>query len=140
MILPHEAEAIQRIVAEAFGDPVGVRDAAALERALSRPFAEKNGIPTYPTYFNKVSALFQSLVEHRPFSGSNRRTAVVITALLLEAKGYRLRADADRLKPMLTGMELGFTTWHRVSAWIKGHTVRISPVRGIHRHDARTSE
>ena len=100
------------------------------ERALSRPFAEKNGIPTYPTYFNKVSALFQSLLEHRPFAGANRRTALVITALLLEEKGYRLRADADGLKPLLLGMELGFTTWHRVSAWIKGHTTRIARARG----------
>src|SRR5690606_8503034 len=101
MILPREAEAIQRIVAESFGDPVGVCDPDALERALSRPFAEKNGIPTYPTYFNKVSALFQSLLEHRPFAGANRRTALVITALLLEEKGYRLRAAADGLKPLL---------------------------------------
>lgn len=131
MILPHEAEAIQRIVAETFGDPVGVRDAEALNRALARPFAEKNGIPVYPTYFNKVSALFQSLAEHRPFAGANRRTALVIVALLLEEKGYQLQVNADRLKPMLVGMELGFTTWHRVSAWIKEHTVRsrVAPRR-----------
>lgn len=130
MILPHEAEAIQRVVAEAFGDPVGVRDAQALQEALARPLASQNGIPSYPTYFNKVSVLFQSLVQRRPFAGANRRTALVITALLLEEKGYRLNVDPERLKPLLTGMELGFTSWHRVSAWMKESTIRRRVVRG----------
>lgn len=130
MIQPHEAELIQRIVAETFGEPVGVRDPEALRQALARPFAHQNGIPVYPTYFNKVAALFQSMVERRPFAGANRRTALVIVALLLEEKGYRLQVDVDRLKPMLLGMELGFTTWHRVSAWIKQSTVRAAPRLG----------
>lgn len=125
MILPREAEAVQRIVAETFGEPVGVRDQEALKQALARPFAYRDGIPVYPAFFNKVSALFQSLVERRPFAGANRRTALVIVALVLEEKGYRLRVDVDRLKPLLVGMELGFTSWHRVSAWLKQHTARL---------------
>lgn len=134
MILPHEAEAVQKVVAEAFGDPAGVRDPAALQEALARPFATQNGIPVYPTHFAKVSALFQSLLEKRPFAGANRRTALVIAALLLEQKGYRLKATAGQLKPLLVGMELGFTTWHRVSAWIKAHTERVTRPRGGSSH------
>lgn len=130
MVHPDEAELVQRVVAEAFGEPAGVRDPEALRQALARPLAHQNGIPVYPTYFNKVAALFQSLVERRPFAGANRRTALVIVALLLEEKGYRLQIDVDRLKPMLVGMELGFTSWHRVSAWIKQSTVRRAPLRG----------
>lgn len=134
MIQPHEAEAIQRIVAQTFGDPVGVRDARALQEALARPFATRNGIPVYPTYMNKVSALFQQLVEKRPFAGANRRTALVIAALLLEEKGYRLKASADALKPLLVGMELGFTSFHRVTAWIKAHSERRPAARGVGGH------
>jgi len=134
MIAPREAEAIQKIVAHAFGDPVGVRDAGALHEALARPFALRNGIPLYPTHLSKVSALFQSLVEKKPFAGANRRTALVITALLLEEKGYRLKTSADALKPLLIGMELGFTTWHRVAAWIKGHTERRTLIQGVDGH------
>lgn len=131
MIPPHEAEAIQRLVATAFGDPAGVRDPQALAEALAKPFATRHGVPVYPTHFGKVSALFQALVEKKPFAGSNRRTAVVIAALLLEQKGYRLQATAGSLKPLLVGMELGFTSWHRVSAWIKAHTARGPAAQGV---------
>jgi|GEM_PF-2376341 Prophage maintenance system killer protein len=130
MILPHEAEAIQQVVAETFGDPVGVRDEKALREALARPFATQQGIPSYPTYFGKVGALLQALVERKPFAGANRRTALVIAALLLEERGYRLKPDPGRLKALMTGMELGFTSPHRVSAWIKENTVRARPARG----------
>ncbi|HLS91875.1 MAG TPA: Fic family protein [Limnochordia bacterium] len=137
MILPREAEAIQRVVAETFGDPVGVRDSEALREALARPFATRQGIPSYPTYFGKVGALFQALVERKPFAGANRRTALVIAALLLEERGYRLKPNPGRLKAVLTGMELGFTSPHRVSAWIKENTVRERPVRGGASHRDR---
>ncbi len=99
MILPHEAEAVQKVVAEAFGDPAGVRDPAALREALARPFATQNGIPVYPTHFAKVSALFQSLLEKRPFAGANRRTAAgdrrpLAGAEGLPAQGHGRAAEA----------------------------------------------
>lgn len=124
MIHPREAAIIQEEVAKAFGDRVGVRDEAALHRALGRPFARDNGLPAYPTLFNKVSILLYSLLEARPFEGGNRRTALCIVALVLRENGYTLHCSAEDVKPLLQGVEIGFTSWHRVTAWIKGHTRR----------------
>lgn len=126
MILPSEAEVVQRVVAQAFGDPVGVRDAAALERALARPFATREGIPVYPTFFNKLSALLVGLTEARPFAGANRRTALCLVALLLKEKGYRFSPPPGEVRTVFQGVELGFTTWHRVTVWIKRHAKRES--------------
>ena len=124
MIHPTEAARIQEVVAGAFGDPVGVRDPEGLAWALARPFATQRGIPAYPTFFNKVSALLIGLLERRPFAGANRRTAVCIALLLLDRQGYRLAFERRELEALITGVELGFTTYHRVTVWIKGHARR----------------
>lgn len=131
MILANEAAAVQREVALAFGEPVGVRDQSALEAALARPFALKNGIPAYPTFFNKLSALFIGLIEARPFAGANRRTALLIVALLLKERGYCFSPPAEEVKALLQGVELGFTTWHRVTLWIKRHAKRAPVERAL---------
>lgn len=126
MIHPEAAIAIQREVASTFGDPVGVRDMDALVRALGRPFATKNGIPSYPTFFNRVSVLFQGMIDGRPFLGANRRTAVTVMAYLLESRGYRLTATKADIDLLLLGVEAGYSSWHRVTVWIKKHSVRHS--------------
>lgn len=131
MILASEAATVQREVALAFGDPVGVRDARGLETALARPFAVQNGIPVYPTFFNKLSALLMGLLDARPFEGANRRTALCIVALLLNEKGYRFCPPADEAKALIHGVELGFTTWHRVTVWIKRHAKRATAKRAL---------
>lgn len=130
MIPVHEAEAIQKEVASLFGDPIGVLDREALVRALARPFAtNQTGIPVYPTFFNRLSILFQGLIETKPFAGSNRRTALTILVYLLDARGYRFQTTQRDIDALLLGVEAGFTTWHRVTAWIKGHTVKVNPKR-----------
>lgn len=124
MIHPSEVEVIQREVAESFGEKVGIRDGKGLEEVLARPFATRNGIPVYPTFLNRVAVLLQGLVQMAPFHGANRRTSLCVAVLVLQEKGYRLRADAEQVKTLFHGVELGFTTWHRVTVWIKGHTLR----------------
>lgn len=124
MILPNEAVIIQREVARAFGDPVGVRDPQALESALARPFSAQNGIPAYPTFLNKASVMFQGLLMDKPFAGANRRASLCILAIVLQSRGYRLDVRPGDLNRMLPAIELGFASWHRITVWIKGHTRR----------------
>lgn len=127
MIHPSEAIAIQREVALAFGDPVGVRDRRALEAALAKPFAARNGIPAYPTFLGKASVMFQGLLSTKPFAGANRRTSLCILAIVLQSGGYRLEVSAADLERMLPAIELGFASWHRVAVWIKAHATRVAP-------------
>lgn len=124
MILPSEAAAVQEAAALAFGEPVGVKDPQALEEVLSRPFVARGGVPVYPTFFNKLSALLVGMVQARPFAGANRRTALLIVALLLKERGYRFSPPSGEAKALMQGIELGFTTWHRVTLWIKRHARR----------------
>lgn len=128
MIGIDEAAAVQEEVALAFGEPAGIVDHAALARALARPFATENGIPRYPAFLNKVSILLQGLLDAKPFAGANRRTAIVIAALLLEERGYRLQADVKDVERLMVGLELGFTSWHRTTAWLKGRVERVRPL------------
>ncbi len=124
MMTPSEAAVVQRTVAQSFDDPIGVRNPSELEWVLARPFARQNGIPAYPTFFSQVSAMVQGVLEKRPFAGANRRTALCMLVLLLQQKGYRLRLSGDEFERLVTGVELGFTTTHRIAVWLKSHTVR----------------
>ena len=54
------------IIAET-GGIVGLRDAAMLHSAVARPFATFDGAELYPHDFEKVAALFHSLVKSHPF-------------------------------------------------------------------------
>jgi death-on-curing protein len=74
-----------------FGGRPGVLDAGRIEAAISRP---------YSGYFRpiaaKAAALFEAIANNHGFVDGNKRTAILLTDLLIKRSGYRLTgADAD---------------------------------------------
>lgn len=102
-------------------------DLEKLRAVLAKPLATQSGLPRYPTLFNKVAVLMQGLVFERPFTEANRETAVQCARLLLERHGYALSVDETEFDRLAKGIELGFTTWQRITVWIKKNTTRQSP-------------
>ena len=58
---------IHKIVVEAFGGSMGVRDSGALESAMARPFQTFGGEDLYPDFFTKAAALGESIIINHPF-------------------------------------------------------------------------
>jgi death-on-curing protein len=68
----------------------GLRDGAALHAAIARPFATFGGEDLYPDDFDKVAALFHSLIKSHPFMDGTKRTAFLSALYFLENRGHAL--------------------------------------------------
>lgn len=119
-----QVRALHHQVAGELGGEGGVRDRSALEEALRRPSATRQGIPVHPTLLSQVAALFDALLERRPFAAYNRCTALVAALALLDEKGYRLRATPDEMARLIKSVEVGLLSNGRLMIWFKSHLVR----------------
>lgn len=77
-----------------FGGAPGVRDLAALEGALARPFAEFAGQEAHPAVHDKAAALMHGLASSHPVVDGNKRVALATTLVFLRVNGYRLALDS----------------------------------------------
>jgi len=71
-----------------YGGRPGVLDAGRIEAAINRP---------YSGYFrpiaSKAAALFEAMANNHGFVDGNKRTAILLTDLLIKRSGYRLMAS-----------------------------------------------
>lgn len=69
-----------------FGGLPGLRDQGLVEAALARPYTGY-----YRSIEAKAAALVHSLALNHGFVDGNKRTALLMVALLIRKSGYRLR-------------------------------------------------
>jgi death-on-curing protein len=81
---------IHEVIMAETGGLLGLRDAALLHAAVARPFATFAGAELYPSDFEKVAALFHSLIKSHPFMDGTKRTAFAAALYLLEQLGHRI--------------------------------------------------
>ena len=124
MLTLDQAVWLQSEIVKSTGGTAGIADEKKLVQILARPHAVDGVVPKYPALLQKISVMMQGILFERPFVSANRRTALAAAATVLHASGYRLRVEAPDYERFAQGVELGITSWHRVTAWLKGHTVR----------------
>ena len=69
-----------------FGGRAGISDAGLIESAIARPYSGYHRSIT-----RKAAALLQSLAQNHGFVDGNKRTAILMTSLLLVRSGYTFR-------------------------------------------------
>jgi death-on-curing protein len=69
----------------ATGGRPGIHDYDALLSAIGRPYTGY-----YRSIARKAAALLQSIATNHAFNDGNKRTSILLTALLLDRSGYRL--------------------------------------------------
>lgn len=89
---------LQTVAIQEYGGSDGVRDSGALEAAVSRPWSASFGQEHFPTTFEKVAALTESVIQRRPFVDGNKRTGVSAGAYLPSTLGHELTATNDELE------------------------------------------
>lgn len=80
-------QAVERIHTEVIrstGGLPGVRDRGLLRSAVMNPLATFGGKDLYPDLLAKVAALLFGLVKNHPFVDGNKRTAFVVSAVVLK--------------------------------------------------------
>ncbi|QKG83041.1 type II toxin-antitoxin system death-on-curing family toxin [Kroppenstedtia pulmonis] len=87
-------------------EQAGVLYPERLKSAILRPQAEYFGEELFPTLWDKVGALTQSLIQEHPFNNGNKRTAFACLWLFLNRNGYRLKMSNSDAEEMM----VAFTT------------------------------
>ena len=78
-------------------EPPGVRDAALLDSAITRPLTVFGGVRKYPSVEMSAAALLHSLVHNHPFHNGNKRTAVVSMLSFLDLNRLLVTCREDEL-------------------------------------------
>ncbi|MEA3510610.1 MAG: type II toxin-antitoxin system death-on-curing family toxin [Actinomycetota bacterium] len=110
-----EVLAIHALVIDEFGGADGVRDLGALEAAVFRP---QTGY--YEDPIAEAAALFESIVQIRPFLDGNRRTALAAADVHLRMNGLELAGDSMNHHKVIIGlMEDGELDWRAIDSWLR---------------------
>lgn len=103
-----------------YGGRPGTASLHLIESALARPYSGYHG----PMH-RKAAALLESMVGNHGFIDGNKRTAWLLTEILIERSGWRLDIPADEpvddLVVDLAARQIGF---EEVAAWFRDRLVR----------------
>lgn len=90
-----EVMIIHFLIMKKFGENehAGIKEEGLLESAVHRPQHSAFGHDAYPTFFEKVAALFESLARNHCFHNGNKRTAFASIDIFLKKNGYKLKRN-----------------------------------------------
>ena len=88
---------LHRILAEATGGGIGVRDDALLDSALESAFAGYGDQEFYPSKEEKGARLGYALISNHAFVDGNKRIGIYVMLSFLEMNGIRIHCTDDEL-------------------------------------------
>jgi death on curing protein len=109
---------IHSLLIDKFGGSKGIRDKGALESALFRPDATFDQKELYPSPVEKAAAILESLVNNHPFIDGNKRTAYVVTRLLLLSYGLDIDATQDEKYNLVISVAKGEMKFDQIKDWL----------------------
>lgn len=118
------AEEVARINVSFVGEGK-LLDAGLLSSAVGRPQATFGGEDAYATLFEKVAALFESLVLNHAFLDGNKRTAVVAAIHMLNWNGYYLNAPQEDVIDLAIGIVERTMDLAKSTEFFEEHAVRL---------------
>lgn len=114
---------LHRVMAQATGGSIGVRDEGMLESALEGAFATFGGVELYPSKEEKAARLGFSLISNHAFVDGNKRIGMYIMLTFLEVNGIHMDCtNADVVHAGLSVAE-GSLDYDGLLAWVREHRV-----------------
>ena len=126
MIPIKEVEQLHRILIDKFGGSHGVRDNAALESAIARPFQTFDGNDLYPSVLEKAASLIESILVNHPFIDGNKRTGYTLLRLYLIQNGVDINASPDNKYEFVINIASGILKYEGNLSWLKSNTVKMN--------------
>jgi len=126
MIPFKEVELLDRILIDKFGGSHGIRDKAALESAISRPFQTFDGNDLYPSVFEKAASLIESILVNHPFIDGNKRTGYTLLRLYLIQNGLDINASQDNKYEFVIDIASGTLKYEGILSWLKSNTSKMN--------------
>ena len=126
MIPFKEVELLHRILIDKFGGSHGIRDKAALESAIARPFQTFDGNDLYPSVFEKAASLIESILVNHPFIDGNKRTGYTLLRLYLIQNGLDINASQDNKYEFVIDIASGTLKYEGILSWLKSNTSKMN--------------
>ena len=112
---------LHKIMAEATGGAVGVRDEALLDSAIESAFAGYGDREFYPTKEEKGARLGWALISNHAFLDGNKRIGVYVMLSFLEMNGVRIQCtDAELVRVGLSVAD-GSMRYEELLQWVLEH-------------------
>ena len=112
---------LHKIMAEATGGGVGVRDEGLLDSALESAFAGYGDKEFYPSKEEKGARLGFTLITNHAFVDGNKRIGMYVMLSFLEMNGIRIRCTDDELVYAGLSVADGSMDYDDLLQWIFEH-------------------
>ena len=112
---------LHRIMAEATGGGVGVRDEALLDSVIEAAFAGYGDREFYPTKEEKGARLGYALISNHAFLDGNKRIGIYVMLSFLEMNGIRIRCTDDELVNIALSVADGRMQYEDLLQWVIEH-------------------
>ena len=112
---------LHKILAEATGGGVGVRDEALLDSALEAAYAGFGEKEFYPTKEEKGARLGYALISNHAFVDGNKRIGVYVMLSFLEMNGIRIGCTDDELVRVGLSVADGSMQYEELLQWVLDH-------------------
>jgi len=126
MIPFKEVELLHRILIDKFGGSHGIRDKAALESAIARPFQTFDGNDLYSSFLEKAASLIESILVNHPFIDGNKRTGYTVLRLYLIQNGLDINASQDNKYEFVINIASGTLKYEGILSWLKSNTAKMN--------------
>ncbi len=112
---------LHKILAEATGGSVGVRDEALLDSALESAFAGFGDREFYPTKEEKGARLGFALISNHAFVDGNKRIGVYVMLSFLEMNGIRIKCTDEEIVAIGLSTADGSMSYEELLQWVVEH-------------------
>ena len=122
MIPVKEVEQLHRTLIDKFGGSHGIRDKAALESALARPFQTFDGKELYSSIIEKAASLIESILTNHPYIDGNKRTGYTLLRLFLILNQIDINASQGNKYEFVIDIASGTLKYEGIVSWLKINT------------------
>jgi death-on-curing protein len=126
MISGIEVEQLHKVLIDNFGGTQGLRDRAALDSALSRPFQTFDNKDLYPSVIEKAASLIESILINHPFIDGNKRTGYLLLRLFLLNNGLDITASQDNKYEFVINIASGTLKYDGIVSWLASNTTKTN--------------
>ena len=112
---------LHKLLAEATGGSVGVRDEGLLDSALESAFSGFGDREFYPTKEEKGARLGYCLVTNHAFVDGNKRIGIYVMLSFLEMNGIRIQCTDDEIVTVGLSLADGSMSYEALLQWVIDH-------------------
>ena len=112
---------LHRIIAEATGGSIGVRDEGLLDSALESAFSGFGDREFYPTKEEKGARLGYCLITNHAFVDGNKRIGIYVMLAFLEMNGIPIQCTNEEIVSIGLALADGSMGYEQLLRWVQDH-------------------